>query len=41
MIYRYLGRTGIQASVIGYGNWVNNDKLTPELEETTYQCMIK
>lgn len=39
MIYRFLGKTGLQVSIIGYGNWVNSDKITPELEETTFQCM--
>ena len=27
MPYRYLGRTGLKISVLGYGNWLNsNDK---------------
>ena len=24
MTYRYLGKTGLRVSVIGWGNWVNN-----------------
>ena len=32
MTYRYLGKTGLRVSVIGWGNWVNNqnDELTKE-----------
>ncbi len=40
MIYRYLGRTGIQVSAICYGNMIS-DKITPELEENCYKCMVK
>lgn len=39
MIYRFMGKTGLKISVIGFGNWVNNVKETEEQEEATYQCM--
>lgn len=39
MDYRFLGKTGMQVSVIGYGNWVNNVEITPEQENATYECM--
>lgn len=39
MIYRFLGRTGIRVSVIGFGNWANNIEDTEKQEEITYQCM--
>lgn len=39
MEYRFLGRTGMQVSVISFGNWVNNVEETKEQEEATYQCM--
>ena len=41
MIYRYLGKTGITVSALGFGNWVNNDQEDPKVEELTYQCMLK
>ena len=41
MIYRYLGKTGITVSVLGFGNWVNSDQPDPKVEELTYQCMKK
>ena len=36
MEYRYLGNSGLRVSVLGYGNWVNNqdDKLTLENVKT-------
>eukprot|EP00824_Muranothrix_gubernata_P002652 TRINITY_DN1320_c0_g1_i1.p1 TRINITY_DN1320_c0_g1~~TRINITY_DN1320_c0_g1_i1.p1 ORF type:complete len:383 (-),score=81.47 TRINITY_DN1320_c0_g1_i1:4-1152(-) len=37
MIYRYLGKSGLKVSVLGYGNWVNNK----DCEEPTYECMKK
>ncbi len=30
MIYRYLGPTGIKVSVLGFGNYANNDIITEE-----------
>jgi aryl-alcohol dehydrogenase-like predicted oxidoreductase len=39
MVYRFLGRTGIKVSVLGFGNWVNNDKATEEDFKVTYDCM--
>lgn len=39
MEYRFLGKTGMKVSVIGFGNWVNNLKETAEQEEATYECM--
>ena len=36
MEYRYLGNTGLKVSVLGYGNWVNNQN-----DETTKECFIK
>ncbi len=41
MPYHYLGKTGLQVSALGYGNWVSGDIITPEMEESTYQCMFK
>ena len=41
MIYRYLGKTGITVSALGYGNWVNNDTEDPKEEELTYEVMMK
>lgn len=39
MVYRFLGKTGIRVSVLGFGNYLNNDKSTEEEEEITYQCI--
>lgn len=39
MIYRYFGKTGIQLSALGYGNWINSDFINQETEELTYQCV--
>ena len=36
MEYRYLGNTGLKVSVLGFGNWVNNQS-----EETTKECFLK
>jgi voltage-dependent potassium channel beta subunit len=41
MVYRFLGKTGIKVSCLGFGNWVNGEQITPELEESTYECMKK
>ena len=41
MIYRFLGKTGIKVSCLGFGNWVNSEVYSPEMEEITYQCMKK
>lgn len=40
MIYRFLGKTGIQVSVIGFGNMVT-DKVTAADEERCYDIMVK
>ena len=34
MIYKYLGKTGIRVSALGFGNWVNNAE---DEEECTKQ----
>ena len=36
MEYRYLGNSGLRVSILGYGNWVNNqdDKVTLENVKT-------
>ena len=39
MEYRFLGRTGMQVSVIGFGNWVNNVEETKEQDEATIECI--
>lgn len=36
MIYRYLGNTGLKVSVIGYGNWINNQ---PDAQKFTTECI--
>ena len=36
MEYRYLGNTGLKVSVLGFGNWVNNQS-----DETTKECFLK
>ena len=36
MEYRYLGNTGLKVSVLGYGNWVNNQN-----DATTKECFLK
>lgn len=37
MEYRYLGRTGLKVSVIGFGNWVNsNDQ---KEKDNTLKCV--
>jgi voltage-dependent potassium channel beta subunit len=41
MIYRFLGKSGIKVSCLGFGNWVNNENPSKEVEEVTYQCMKK
>lgn len=40
MIYRFLGNTGMQVSVISFGNMIF-DKLTPECEEACFKCITK
>eukprot|EP00826_Nyctotherus_ovalis_P012220 TRINITY_DN1320_c0_g1_i14.p1 TRINITY_DN1320_c0_g1~~TRINITY_DN1320_c0_g1_i14.p1 ORF type:complete len:362 (-),score=75.39 TRINITY_DN1320_c0_g1_i14:158-1243(-) len=40
MIYRFLGRTGIKVSVIGYGNMTFN-KDTPEMVDNCFKCITK
>eukprot|EP00826_Nyctotherus_ovalis_P051212 TRINITY_DN6388_c0_g3_i3.p1 TRINITY_DN6388_c0_g3~~TRINITY_DN6388_c0_g3_i3.p1 ORF type:complete len:362 (+),score=99.28 TRINITY_DN6388_c0_g3_i3:122-1207(+) len=40
MTYRFLGRTGIQVSVIGYGNMTFN-KNTPENVDNCFKCITK
>lgn len=40
MPYRFLGRTGIQVSAIGYGNMVFN-KVTEENIDNCYKCITK
>jgi len=37
MIYRKLGPTGIQVSVISYGNWVNSN--SKEAQDLTTACV--
>ena len=37
MIYRKLGPTGIQVSVISYGNWVNSN--SKEAQQLTTDCV--
>jgi len=37
MIYRKLGPTGIQVSVISYGNWVNSN--SKEAQQLTNDCV--
>ena len=39
MEYRFLGKTGLKISVLGFGNWINNTKLIEEEEEATYKCV--
>ena len=41
MAYRYLGRTGMKVSVLGYGNWQNADKAdnSDEIYKTQKECM--
>lgn len=39
MEYRFLGRTGLRVSVLGFGNWVNNTKINDEQENATYECI--
>ena len=34
MEYRYLGNTGLKVSIIGLGNWLNNDDDSQTLECT-------
>ena len=34
MVYRYLGNTGLKVSVIGLGNWLNNEDDAQTLECT-------
>jgi len=34
MIYRYLGNTGLQVSIFGLGNWINNENDSQTLECT-------
>jgi voltage-dependent potassium channel beta subunit len=41
MIYRFLGKSGLKVSCIGFGNSVNYESLTPESEELNYQCVKK
>jgi aryl-alcohol dehydrogenase-like predicted oxidoreductase len=41
MIFRFLGKTGLKVSVLGFGNWLTSNKIEPEIEESTYQCMKK
>ena len=36
MEYRYLGNTGLKVSVVGYGNWVNNEN-----DSSTKECFLK
>ena len=36
MEYRYLGNTGLKVSVLGFGNWVNNNN-----DEMTKECFKK
>ena len=36
MEYCYLGNTGLKVSVLGFGNWVNNQN-----DETTKECFLK
>ena len=33
MIYRYLGNTGTKVSVLSYGNYVNNNVITQEIQD--------
>lgn len=40
MIYRFLGRTGVQVSAIGYGN-MTFAKVTPEVVDTCFKCITK
>ena len=39
MVYRYLGNTGLRVSVLGLGNWLNNedDGQTLECTKTALQ----
>lgn len=39
MEYRFLGRTGVRVSVLGFGNWVNNVKINDEQENAAYECI--
>ncbi len=38
MVYRYLGKTGIQVSVLAFGNMMS-DKATPAIEEECFKCI--
>ena len=40
MIYRFMGKTGMQISVLGYGNMMFS-KITPEIEDSCYNCIVK
>jgi voltage-dependent potassium channel beta subunit len=39
MIYRFLGNTGIQVSVLSFGNWLTSND--PKWEQTTEDCIVK
>lgn len=39
MIYRFLGKTGLRVSVLGFGNMTSGTKPGPEQEEIEYQCI--